>query len=144
MTLYPLTSPAKVLTIGTFDLFHAGHASLLARAASFGELDVGVNTDEFVSSYKKQTPALPLADRLTTIAALPFVAKAWPNADNGRTLIRAVDPAIIVIGSDWHGRDYLAQIGVTQEELDEAGCALIYVPYTSFVSTSRLRKQLGI
>jgi glycerol-3-phosphate cytidylyltransferase len=35
-----------VVTYGTFDLFHVGHANLLQRASSFGNiLLVGVSTD---------------------------------------------------------------------------------------------------
>ena len=40
--------PKKVLTYGTFDLFHVGHVRLLSRLMSLGdELIVGCSTDEF-------------------------------------------------------------------------------------------------
>lgn len=37
----------RVLTLGTFDLFHEGHRCLLDRARELGSLVVGVNTDRF-------------------------------------------------------------------------------------------------
>lgn len=38
----------KVITYGTFDLFHYGHMKLLERAKDFGDyLIVGLSTDEF-------------------------------------------------------------------------------------------------
>ena len=38
----------KVITYGTFDLFHIGHLEMLRRAKELGEyLLVGISTDEF-------------------------------------------------------------------------------------------------
>lgn len=38
----------KVITYGTFDLFHYGHMKLLERAKNLGDyLIVGLSTDEF-------------------------------------------------------------------------------------------------
>lgn len=43
----------KVITYGTFDLFHYGHMKLLQRAKNLGDyLIVGLSTDEF--NLKKQ------------------------------------------------------------------------------------------
>ena len=45
----------KVMTFGTFDIFHPGHASYLAQAKKLGEcLIVVVARDENVARYKKQ------------------------------------------------------------------------------------------
>lgn len=133
----------KVLTIGTFDLFHAGHAFLLGWAAMFGELHVGVNTDTFVVSYKSKRPALPIEERAGVIRELPFVKGVYPNEDHGHTLIRELEPNIIAIGSDWHERDYLVQIGMTQAEIDELEIAVLYVPRKGVASSTRAREMLG-
>jgi cytidyltransferase-related domain len=40
--------PKRVITYGTFDMFHIGHLNLLNRLAELGdELIVAVSTDEF-------------------------------------------------------------------------------------------------
>ncbi|HBB58920.1 MAG TPA: hypothetical protein DCZ52_01400, partial [Lachnospiraceae bacterium] len=40
--------PVKVITYGTFDLFHEGHRRILERAKALGDyLIVGVTTDHF-------------------------------------------------------------------------------------------------
>ena len=98
-----------VLTIGTFDLFHLGHLRLLERAAEFGRLEVGVNTDEFVASYKGRPPVVPFDERREIVEALRCVTIAPRNDGPGRDLIREVMPDLLVIGMDWHGR-YLEQI----------------------------------
>ena len=133
----------KVLTIGTFDLFHAGHAFLLGWAAMFGELHVGVNTDTFVVSYKGKRPALPIEERAGVIRELPFVKGVYANEDHGDTLIRELAPNLIAIGSDWHTRDYLEQIGISQLELDELEIGVLYIPRKGLASTTRIREELG-
>ena len=133
----------KVLTIGTFDLFHAGHAFLLGWASMFGELHVGVNTDTFVVSYKGKRPALPIEERAGVIRELPFVKGVYANEDHGDTLIRELAPNIIAIGSDWHSRDYLGQINVSQEFLDEQEIAVLYIPRKGVASSTRARELLG-
>ena len=51
----------RVLTYGTFDLFHVGHIRLLERARALGDyLVVGLSTDEFNLGKGKSS----VADRI--------------------------------------------------------------------------------
>ena len=46
----------KVITYGTFDLFHFGHLEILRRSKELGDyLIVAVSTDEFNASKKKKS-----------------------------------------------------------------------------------------
>ena len=36
----------KVITFGTYDLFHIGHTNILKHAKDYGKLVVGISTDE--------------------------------------------------------------------------------------------------
>lgn len=46
----------KVITYGTFDLFHYGHMKLLERAKNLGDyLIVGLSTDEFNLQKQKKS-----------------------------------------------------------------------------------------
>lgn len=129
----------KVLTIGTFDLFHVGHLNLLERAAKHGDLYVGVNTDRFVTDYKGRAPVIPEAHRLRIIRAIACVQDAYLNDGRGRDLIEHVMPDCIAIGGDWHERGYLKQIDVSQEWLDRNRVTVAYVPHTPGISTTQLR-----
>ena len=125
----------RVLTLGTFDRFHLGHLRLLERAAQFGALHVGVNSDRFATSYKR-TPGIGERERYAIVAALRCVQRTYINEGPGRRLIDYVRPALIAVGSDWHGNSYLAQIGVDQDWLDERGIAVVYLPRTPGVSST--------
>lgn len=133
-----------VYTGGTFDLYHAGHARFLARCAEFGEVTVALNTDEFITEYKKRPPVMSYAERATVLHSCRSVTNVVPNVGgaDSRPAIELVSPDLIVIGSDWATRDYYGQMGFTQEWLDERGIGLCYIPYTQGISTTEVRKRL--
>lgn len=130
----------RALTIGTFDLPHLGHAAFFRRCERYGELLVGVNTDEFVERYKGQRPLFSLSQRLGLIQSLGYRTEA--NASAGRMLVEGVRPDVLVIGSDWLERDYLAQIDMTRADFDRLDIDLIYVPYTAGISTTIIRDKV--
>ena len=120
-------------------MLHHGHAKLLVRAAAFGSLYVGVNSDRFVAKYKRVLPTENERIRLERMRSFFPVDVAFLNDGPGVNLIRLVKPDLLVIGSDWHDR-YLTQIDITHGELfDELGCGVVYLPRTPGVSTTELR-----
>lgn len=138
----------RVYTGGTFDIFHVGHARLLRAcrklAGPTGTVIVGLNTDEFIRSYKGEHPVNSYDARAEVLLATRDVNAVIANssgADSKPTLIQVM-PDIIVIGSDWAARDYYKQMGFTQAWLDARDITLVYVPYTTGVSSTKLRRHL--
>lgn len=131
---------ATVLTIGTFDLPHIGHARLFRRCEWLGRLVVGVNTDEFVISYKRHAPLYRFEERVALISLLGYEVRC--NDSPGRELIEAVRPDYLAIGSDWARRDYYGQIDVDQDLLDALDVTMVYVPYTDGISTTDIKERL--
>ena len=129
----------RVLTIGTFDLLHCGHIRLFRRAAQFGELHVGVNSDRFVETYKGRCPQEGVSFRRKRIAALHSVYAVHVNDGPGIDLIRSLMPDVVAIGSDWLDRDYTQQIGTTAEELVAIDVSVLFLPRTPGISTTQLR-----
>lgn len=130
----------EVLTMGTFDLPHHGHLRLLKSCEALGKLTVGVNSDAFVEQYKGQRPIMTEAERLEFISTLGY--RALLNNSPGRELIDSQNVDIIAVGSDWARKDYLAQIDVTQDWLDDRGISVIYIPYTDEISTTVLKERV--
>ena len=137
----------RVMTIGTFDLFHRGHVKLLATcrkiAGPKGEVIVGVNSDQFVREYKGKSAIMDEQTRQEVVAACRYADRVPLNVDNGSTLIHFWTPDILVIGNDWATRDYYEQIGMTQDDLDFYGITLLYTTYTLGVSASDYRRRLN-
>lgn len=136
----------RVLTIGTFDAFHIGHVELLReclRLAGSGPLFVGVNADEFTHTFKKVNLRQTLIERMATVRmACPGVS-VLPHWSREYTpdFIEFLRPDIIAVGDDWQGRDYLGQLGVTQDWLDDRGISVEYIPRTTGVSSTQIRAR---
>ena len=141
----------NVLTLGTFDLFHAGHVRLLERCrllAGTGQVVVALNQDEFVERYKGRAPVISYRDRAIVVRACRYVDSVAVNpqeapGDSIATLLSRTPTDAIVIGSDWRDRDYLGQTGLSQPDLDALGIIVIYVPYTEGISSSRIREAVA-
>lgn len=131
----------NVLTIGTFDVPHMGHAAFLKRCERFGSVTVGVNSDRFVEGYKGRKPVFTFTERARLIHLLGYEVAA--NDGAGFELIRLVNPDVLAIGSDWLGRDYMGQIGMTADELGVLGIDLVFVPYTAGISTTEIMVRLA-
>lgn len=132
----------KLLTIGTFDTPHMGHAAFLRQCEKFSdEVLVGVNTDEFVTRYKGVAPIYDYDERASMIEALGF--ETYPNDSAGRELIMELMPDVVAIGSDWARKDYYAQINVDQDLLDALDISMLYIPYTHGISSTQLKERLS-
>ena len=64
----------KILTYGTFDLFHIGHLNILRRAKALGgHLTVAISTDEFNLESKNKVCAQPYYERAEIVHAIKYV-----------------------------------------------------------------------
>lgn len=123
-----------VLSVGTFDLLHPGHVSLFSHcrrvAGPDGKVVIGVNTSEFAAQFKP-APVQSTHERMLMVGACRDVDQVTLNdAACLGPLIAETHADFLLIGQDWAtgDRDYYAQIGLTQDQLDDAGVTLLYVP----------------
>lgn len=133
-----------VYTGGSFDMPHHGHFRLLERAAQFGDVVVSLNLNEFSLQYKNKPLIMSYDERREILMACRWVHDVVPNVGgaDSKIAIEIVKPDYIIIGSDWATKDYHAQMGFTQEWLDERGIGLVYVPYTKGISSTDLRARI--
>ena len=125
----------KVITYGTFDLFHYGHVNLLRRARELGDhLTVALSTDEFNSREKGKTTYFSYEKRKAILEAIRYVDEVIPEEtwDQKRTDVKKHRIDVFTIGDDWQGKfDFLR----------EQGCEVIYLPRTPEVSTSAIKAE---
>lgn len=152
---------SRVLTVGTFDLYHSGHTNFLFNCFKLTGADsssvydrnhnlmVGLNSDEFVQTYKGKAPVYSYKERRSLLVNNRYV---WGVEENDSPTMESllIDVQnygqrrydILVVGSDWAKKDYYAQIGVDQEWLDSKGILLCYIPYTEGISTTQLKERI--
>ncbi len=130
----------KVLTLGTFDIPHMGHAIFLKRCAALGDLTVGLNSDTFVKEFKGSHPVFKWRERAELLRQLGY--KVMQNYSAGRDLIFELEPDLLVVGSDWTPKTYYDQIDMSQYDLDVVGITLLFMGYQSIISTTEIKKRL--
>ena len=136
----------KVVTLGTFDMLHAGHLKLFKKCLQFGDLIVGLNTDKFVERFKGKKPIMSYKERRTMLIETGFVDIVFRNdqADgNAKKAIMDSGARMIVVGSDWARKDYIGQLGLDWDWLDKNGIGICYVNYTKGISTTELKRRLN-
>lgn len=125
----------RVLTFGTFDLFHFGHLKLLERAAKLGdELFVGISSDALNFSKKGRNPIMNEIERAHIVASLKFVNSVFleESLELKGQYLKNYGADILVMGDDWEGKfDEFKDI-----------CEVIYLPRTRNISTSELLARI--
>lgn len=123
----------KVITYGTFDLFHQGHYNLLKRAKELGDwLIVGVTTDNFDLARGKMNTCDNMMDRIEAVRATGLADQIIIEEYKGQKIddIQKYGVDIFAIGSDWTGYfDYLKEY-----------CQVVYLPRTEGISSTLLRE----
>lgn len=124
----------RVITYGTFDVFHPGHVNLLKRAKALGDyLIVALSTDEF-NHLKSKKAYYSYNQRKVILEACRYVDLVIPENmwEQKPDDIRQYKADVFVMGDDWKGKfDYLSAI-----------CEVIYLPRTPDICSTEIRKQL--
>lgn len=124
----------KVITYGTYDLFHYGHQRLLERAKALGDyLIVGVTADDFDKARGKINVQQSLIERMDAVRATGLADEIIIEEYEGQKIddILRFGVDIFAIGSDWQGKfDYLNEY-----------CQVVYLERTAGVSSSELRAE---
>ena len=124
----------KVITYGTFDLFHAGHYRLLKRAKALGDyLIVGVTTESFDKARGKLNVIDSLVTRMENVKKTGFADEIIIEEAVGQKFsdIKKYGIDIFTVGSDWVGKfDYLKDY-----------CKVVYLERTKDISSTMLREK---
>ena len=124
----------KVITYGSFDLFHEGHYNILKRAKELGGyLIVGVTTEQYDESRGKLNIVDSLDKRIENVRRTGFADKIIVEDHPGQKTedVQKYGIDIFVIGSDWTGSfDHMKQF-----------CEVVYLERTKNVSSTLLRSR---
>ena len=124
----------KVITYGTFDLFHEGHYRLLQRAKALGDyLIVGVTTEAYDKARGKLGVVDSIMTRIENVKKTGFADEIIIEEASGQKFsdIKKYNIDIFTVGSDWTGTfDYLKDY-----------CEVVYLERTKDISSTMLREK---
>lgn len=124
----------RVITYGTFDLFHEGHYRILERAKQLGDyLIVGVTTEGYDQTRGKLNVVDSLMTRIENVRKTGFADEVIIEESPGQKFrdIKKYQIDIFTVGSDWIGQfDYLKDY-----------CEVVYLDRTKNISSTMLRTQ---
>lgn len=125
----------KVITYGSFDLFHEGHYNILKRAKELGDyLIVGVTTEHYDRSRGKLNLVNPIMIRIENVRRTGFADEIIVEDHEGQKVedIQKYGIDTFVLGTDWVGKfDYLKEY-----------CNVVYLDRTPDVSSSLIREGM--
>ncbi|MCM1181833.1 MAG: adenylyltransferase/cytidyltransferase family protein, partial [Roseburia sp.] len=124
----------KVITYGTFDLFHEGHYRLLQRAKALGDyLIVGVTTEKYDMERGKLNVVDSLLTRVENVKKTGLADEIIIEETGGQKIsdVQKYHIDIFTVGSDWVGLfDYMSDY-----------CKVVYLERTKNISSTMLREQ---
>ncbi len=124
----------KVITYGTFDLFHKGHYNILKRAKALGDyLIVGVTGENYDAERGKLSVQDSLATRIENVKKTGFADEILVEEYDGQKIndIIKTKADVLVLGLDWKGKfDHLKKY-----------CDVVYLERTKDISSTQLRQE---
>lgn len=131
----------KVYIAMSADVLHQGHINVVKEGTKYGEVVIGLLTDEAIASYKR-VPMISYDERKIIFENIKGVNEVIPQ----RTLdytenLLLIKPDFVVHGDDWRCG---VQKNIRQRVIETLalwGGKLIEVPYTNDISCTQLEKN---
>ena len=123
----------RVITFGTFDLFHIGHLNILKRAKEQGDyLIVGVSSDE-LNKKKGKVSIIPLNDRIDIVKSIKYVDEVFieHSLELKDQYIKDYNADVLIMGDDW------------KDKFNWVSCAVLYLERTPNISTTLIKNLLN-
>ena len=125
------------------DILHEGHINILKIASSYGDVVVGLLTDQAIASYKK-IPYLNFKQRKVVLENLRYVKKVIPQ----KTLdyvhnLNIVRPNYVVHGDDWKKGIQKKTRDRVLKALKKWSGKLIEPKYTKNISSTIIKNKIS-
>lgn len=124
----------KVITFGTFDLFHIGHLKILERAKQEGDyLIVGVSSDD-LNIKKGKKAVFPLNERVEIVKSIKYVDEVFieESLELKDEYIKKYNADLLVMGDDW------------KDKFNWVSCNVKYLDRTPNISTTYLKNSIAM
>jgi len=139
----------RVLYPGGFDLLHHGHRTALTTARTIagrygnGHLTVAVNSDDFLTHYKRN-PQRPAKERIADVRELGIADDViqWDGPEGQDQQILNTGCELYLAGTDWLTQNLAHQLRLPSLGwFDQHNISLLYLRRTPGISTTQLIEE---
>ena len=132
----------KVYVGLSVDIIHEGHINILKTASKYGDVIVGLLTDEAISSYKN-IPYLNYSRRKIIVQNIKYVKKVIPQTTLSYVSnLNLIKPDYVVHGDDWKkGVQKQTRLDVIKTLKKWSG-KLIEPKYTKNISSTLIKNKI--
>lgn len=124
------------------DIIHKGHINILKTANRYGDVIVGLLTDEAISSYKS-IPYLKFDQRKIILENIKYVSKVIPQKTlNYSSNLIKIKPNFVVHGDDWKRGVQKKTREQVKKCLKKWSGKLIEPKYTKNISSSLIKNKI--
>ena len=136
-------SKKKVYVGLSADILHKGHINIIKTANTYGDVYVGLLTDQAIASYKN-IPYLDFEKRKVVIENIKYVKKVIPQ----KTLdyvenLNVIKPDYVVHGDDWKKGVQKKTRERVIKTLKKWSGKLIEPKYTKNISSTLIKKEMN-
>ncbi len=134
----------KVYIAMSADFLHNGHINIINEGSKYGDVIIGLLTDEAIATYKR-LPLLDYKTRKKIFENIKGVTEVVQQSELDYTKnLKKIKPNYVLHGDDWRtGIQSLIREKVINQ-LKEWGGELIEIPYTKGVSSTDLEQELRL
>ena len=124
------------------DPLHHGHINIINEAKKYGNVVIGLMTDEAMEGYKRK-PLIKYENRLKVIQELKSVSQVIPLNDlDFASAAKKYQFEYFLHGDDWINNVQSESRKKLIEVMRVWGGKVIDVPYTNGISSSELQKEI--
>lgn len=131
-----------VYTCFTTDVIHEGHLNIINEAKKYGEVIVGVLTDEAMVKFDR-FPTISFEERIEMIKDIPGVDRVVTQSDvMYDAIVTELHPDYIIHGNNWRTGPTKAIRDNAEKLLAAYGGHIIDVPYTYNDNVKRIEDRI--
>lgn len=125
----------------TADIIHPGLINIIQEATKYGEVVVGLLTDDAIADYKR-LPHMTYEQRKEVVENIKGVSKVVPQEDwSYVNNLRKYKPDFIIHGDDWRENNSKIREEVYRT-MEELGGEVVEIPYTKGINSSSLNDDV--
>ena len=126
------------------DILHEGHINILKVASNYGDVVVGLLTDQAIASYRS-IPFLNYEKRKTIVENIKYVKKVIPQETLDHTEnLNSIKPNFVVHGDNWKKGILKKTRNKVIKTIKKWNGKLIEPKYTKNISSTLIKKKLKI